>query len=165
MFYCIQTHFLLQETTADWMAVLRPLCVPQTVSFPKLQNLKFMKNLQLTVLQASRLNAKIVPMPYCLVSLNQVRLHSQLSPYWAIRPTVLLTTSLQAQFRTCRSSITAIKFFCQAHRTDQTQVCGLHFCSWDGSHPGVCEYQCVIRLGDCIDYWKKLIIETVGHCY
>ena len=59
--------------TADWMAVLRPLCVPQQVGAPKLQNLKFMKSLHLTVMQASRLPAKIVPMPYCLVSLNQVR--------------------------------------------------------------------------------------------
>lgn len=56
------------------MAVLRPLCVPQTVNAPKLQNLKFMKCLQLTVLQAARLPNKIVPMPYCLVALNQVTL-------------------------------------------------------------------------------------------
>ena len=54
------------------MAVLKPLCVPQMTSAPKLSNLKFMKSLHFTVMQASRLPAKIVPMPYCLVSLNQV---------------------------------------------------------------------------------------------
>ncbi|KAF2362864.1 Pleckstrin domain [Trinorchestia longiramus] len=74
---CISTVTYLcsdsQEMTCDWMAVLRPLCVPQTVNAPKLQNLKFMKSLQLTVLQAARLPSKLVPMPYCLVSLNQVK--------------------------------------------------------------------------------------------
>lgn len=55
------------------MAVLRPLCVPQTVNAPKLSNLKFTKSLQLSVLQAARLPSKIVPNPYCLVSLNQVK--------------------------------------------------------------------------------------------
>ncbi|KAK3861358.1 hypothetical protein Pcinc_032675 [Petrolisthes cinctipes] len=62
-----------QELTNDWMAVLRPLCVPQTVGQPKLQTLKFMKTLHLVVMQATRLPMKIVPNPYCLVSLNQVK--------------------------------------------------------------------------------------------
>ncbi|CAL4130451.1 unnamed protein product, partial [Meganyctiphanes norvegica] len=62
-----------QETTNDWMAVLRPLCVPQMVGAPKLQTLKYMKTLHLTIMQASRLPQKIVPSPYCLVSLNQVK--------------------------------------------------------------------------------------------
>ncbi|XP_042233634.1 ras GTPase-activating protein 1-like isoform X2 [Homarus americanus] len=62
-----------QEMTNDWMAVLRPLCVPQMVGAPKLQTLKFMKSLHLTIMQATRLPSKIVPSPYCLVSLNQVK--------------------------------------------------------------------------------------------
>jgi len=62
-----------QECASDWMAVLRPLCVPQTVNAPKIPSLKFMKTLSLSVLQASRLPGKIVPQPYCLVSLNQVK--------------------------------------------------------------------------------------------
>ncbi|KAG0729183.1 Ras GTPase-activating protein 1 [Chionoecetes opilio] len=62
-----------QELTNDWMAVLRPLCVPQTAGQPKLQTLKFMKSLHLTIMQAMRLPSKIVPSPYCLVSLNQVK--------------------------------------------------------------------------------------------
>ncbi|KAB7502503.1 Ras GTPase-activating protein 1 [Armadillidium nasatum] len=61
------------DTTADWMAVLRPLCIPQMTGSPKLSNVKFMKSLHLTIMQASRLPSKIVPMPYCLVSLNQVK--------------------------------------------------------------------------------------------
>lgn len=69
---------VLQELTNDWMAVLRPLCVPQMVGAPKLQTLKFMKSLHLTIMQATRLPSKIVPSPYCLVSLNQV------SSWWIV---------------------------------------------------------------------------------
>nr|XP_053630504.1 LOW QUALITY PROTEIN: ras GTPase-activating protein 1-like [Cherax quadricarinatus] len=67
--------------TNDWMAVLRPLCVPQMVGAPKLQSLKFMKSLHLTIMQATRLPSKIVPSPYCLVSLNQDQLQQRESKH------------------------------------------------------------------------------------
>ena len=52
---------------------MKPLCVPQQSRAPKMQRLRELRCLHLHVLDAHRLPAKLVPSPYCVISLNQVK--------------------------------------------------------------------------------------------
>ena len=58
----------------DWLSVLKPMCVTQMVRAPKVAKLREVRSLQLTISEAHRLPFKLVPNPYCIISLNQVRL-------------------------------------------------------------------------------------------
>lgn len=70
-FFYSLTSFSQQE----WMRVLRPMCVPQQprVKSPSLQHITEVRTLYITLLEAHRLPVKLAPHPYCIMSLNQVR--------------------------------------------------------------------------------------------
>ncbi|KAF4529422.1 hypothetical protein B566_EDAN003516 [Ephemera danica] len=51
----------------------QPLCVTQMTRSPKVQRLRELRCLQLHVLDAHRLPYKLVPNPFCIISLNQVK--------------------------------------------------------------------------------------------
>jgi len=57
----------------DWFSVLKPMCVTQMVRAPKVAKLREVRSLQLTISEAHRLPFKLVPNPYCIISLNQVK--------------------------------------------------------------------------------------------
>merc|ERR1712223_1504824 len=58
----------------DWLSVLKPMCVTQMVRAPKVAKLREVRSLQLTISEAHRLPFKLVPNPYCIISLNQVKI-------------------------------------------------------------------------------------------
>ncbi|KAJ9580394.1 hypothetical protein L9F63_003948 [Diploptera punctata] len=74
---CLATTTYLCANTADsaqdWIAALKPLCVTQQTRAPKVQRLRELRCLQLHVLDAHRLPYKLVPNPFCIISLNQVK--------------------------------------------------------------------------------------------
>ena len=53
--------------------MLKPMCIPQMARAPKVAKLREVRCLSLTISEAHRLPYKLVPNPYCLVSLNQVK--------------------------------------------------------------------------------------------
>jgi len=57
----------------DWLSVLKPMCVTQMVRAPKVAKLREVRSLQFTISEAHRLPFKLVPNPYCIISLNQVK--------------------------------------------------------------------------------------------
>ena len=57
----------------DWVSALKPLCVPQNARLPKVANLRELRCLQITVLEAYRLPLKLVPSPFCVIAVNQVK--------------------------------------------------------------------------------------------
>ena len=60
------------EAAVEWIAALKPLCAPQVARSPKINRLRELRCLHLTVLEAHRLPLRLVPNPYCVVALNQV---------------------------------------------------------------------------------------------
>ena len=50
------------------------MCIPQMARAPKVAKLREVRSLSLTISEAHRLPFKLVPNPYCVVSLNQVKL-------------------------------------------------------------------------------------------
>ena len=65
----------------DWLSVLKPMCVTQMVRAPKVAKLREVRALQLTISEAHRLPFKLVPNPYCIISLNQVKSTFRLKPF------------------------------------------------------------------------------------
>ncbi|XP_037079065.1 ras GTPase-activating protein 1-like [Pollicipes pollicipes] len=61
------------DSIQDWVAALKPLCVPQNARLPKVANLRELRCLQLSVLEAYRLPLKLVPSPFCVIAVNQVK--------------------------------------------------------------------------------------------
>ncbi|KAG8224112.1 hypothetical protein J437_LFUL001806 [Ladona fulva] len=61
------------DSSQDWISALKPLCVTQMTRSPKVQRLRELRCLQLHVLDAHRLPYKLVPNPFCIISLNQVK--------------------------------------------------------------------------------------------
>ena len=57
----------------DWISMLKPMCIPQMARAPKVAKLREVRSLTLTISEAHRLPCKLVPNPYCVVSLNQVK--------------------------------------------------------------------------------------------
>jgi Ras GTPase-activating protein 1 len=57
----------------DWLSMLKPMCVPQMARAPKVAKLREVRSLTLTISEAHRLPYKLVPNPYCVVSLNNVK--------------------------------------------------------------------------------------------
>ena len=53
--------------------MLKPMCVPQMARAPKVAKLREVRSLTVTISEAHRLPYKLVPNPYCLISLNQVK--------------------------------------------------------------------------------------------
>ncbi|CAG0896577.1 unnamed protein product [Darwinula stevensoni] len=102
------------EDVQDWMAAIRPHCVAQNARAPKIERLKELRCLQISIMEAHRLPAKLVPSPYCIVCLNQVktcRTKVQMStdPVWDEEfllddiPPDVLTVSIQVWNKTKRS--------------------------------------------------------------
>lgn len=60
------------ESAVEWIAALKPLCAPQVARSPKINRLRELRCLHLTVLEAHRLPIRLVPNPYCVIALNQV---------------------------------------------------------------------------------------------
>ncbi|XP_026288101.1 ras GTPase-activating protein 1 [Frankliniella occidentalis] len=61
------------DSTQEWISALRPLCVTQMTRTPKIPRLREMRCLELHILNAHRLPYKLVPNPFCIISLNQVK--------------------------------------------------------------------------------------------
>lgn len=61
------------DSVQDWIAAIKPLCVTQMTRSPKVQRLRELRCLQLHILDAHRLPFKLVPNPFCIISLNQVK--------------------------------------------------------------------------------------------
>lgn len=53
--------------------MLKPMCIPQMAMAPKVAKLREVRSLTLTISEAHRLPFKLVPNPYCVISLNQVK--------------------------------------------------------------------------------------------
>ncbi|XP_014294601.1 ras GTPase-activating protein 1 [Halyomorpha halys] len=74
---CLATTTYLSATTADmaqdWITAIKPLCVAQMARSPKVQRLRELRCLQLHILEAHRIPYKFVPNPFCVISLNQVK--------------------------------------------------------------------------------------------
>ncbi len=74
---CLATVTYLASEDAgeyeDWLAMLKPMCVPQMARAPKVAKLREVRSLTLTISEAHRLPYKLVPNPYCVISLNQVK--------------------------------------------------------------------------------------------
>ncbi|UYV75983.1 RASA1 [Cordylochernes scorpioides] len=78
---CISTIHYLCAMSADlaqeWVTAIKPLCVPQMVlrgGGPKGGlNVTEVRTLHLTLLEAHRLPVRLVPHPFCIISLNQVK--------------------------------------------------------------------------------------------
>lgn len=63
-----------QENYVAWINALKPHCVSQlSKAQSKVPKLRELRCLNLQVLEAHRLPFKLVPHPYCVISLNQVR--------------------------------------------------------------------------------------------
>ncbi|KAL0271640.1 UNVERIFIED_CONTAM: hypothetical protein PYX00_008669 [Menopon gallinae] len=62
-----------EDTAQEWIAALKPLCVTQVAKSPKIERLRELRCLHLHILNAHRLPQKLVPNPYCVISLNEVR--------------------------------------------------------------------------------------------
>lgn len=63
-----------QENYVGWINALKPHCVSQlSKAQSKVPKLRELRCLNLQVLEAHRLPFKLVPHPYCVISLNQVR--------------------------------------------------------------------------------------------
>lgn len=52
--------------------MLKPMCFPQMARAPKVPRLREIRSLTLTISEAHKLPFKLVPNPYCVISLNQV---------------------------------------------------------------------------------------------
>ena len=57
----------------DWLGGIKPMCIPQMARAPKVAKLREVRSLHLTVSEAHRLPYKLVPNPYCIIALNQVK--------------------------------------------------------------------------------------------
>ncbi|XP_026463003.1 ras GTPase-activating protein 1 [Ctenocephalides felis] len=63
-----------QQQYTDWLTALKPLCVPQiSKAQAKVPRLRELRCLSLHILDAHRLPLRLVPQPYCVLSINQVR--------------------------------------------------------------------------------------------
>uniref|UniRef100_T1JFR2 Ras GTPase-activating protein 1 n=1 Tax=Strigamia maritima TaxID=126957 RepID=T1JFR2_STRMM len=76
---CLSTvHYLCAakpDLAQEWMRSLRPLCVHQTPNKnPRAQRLKELYSLHVTILEAHRIPTKLCPHPYCILSLDQVKI-------------------------------------------------------------------------------------------
>ncbi|XP_011503859.1 PREDICTED: ras GTPase-activating protein 1 [Ceratosolen solmsi marchali] len=61
------------ETALDWINALKPLCVSQLTRAPKVARLRELRSLQLHIVDAHRLPYKLVPNPFIIVALNNVK--------------------------------------------------------------------------------------------
>ncbi|XP_067128890.1 LOW QUALITY PROTEIN: ras GTPase-activating protein 1 [Centruroides vittatus] len=75
---CISTVYYLCASSPDlaqeWIQAIKPLCAPQ---LPRgrgpSHNVTEVRSLHLTLLEAHRLPVRLVPHPFCIISLNQVK--------------------------------------------------------------------------------------------
>ena len=61
------------ETNNEWVNALKPLCVSQLTRAPKIPRLRELRSLHMHILDAHRLPYKLVPNPFIIVSLNNVK--------------------------------------------------------------------------------------------
>lgn len=61
-------------SSQEWIQAIKPLCSPQ---LPRgrapTHNVTEVRSLHLTLLEAHRLPVRLVPHPFCIISLNQVK--------------------------------------------------------------------------------------------
>lgn len=75
------------ENSLDWVNALKPLCVSQLTRAPKVARLRELRSLHLHILDAHRLPYKLVPNPFIIVALNNVKVartkvKTGASPLW-----------------------------------------------------------------------------------
>ncbi|XP_032666711.1 ras GTPase-activating protein 1 [Odontomachus brunneus] len=75
------------ENALDWINALKPLCVSQLTRAPKVARLRELRSLHLHILDAHRLPYKLVPSPFIIVALNNVKvartkIKTGLHPLW-----------------------------------------------------------------------------------
>lgn len=75
------------ENALDWINALKPLCVSQLTRAPKVARLRELRSLHLHILDAHRLPYKLVPNPFIIVALNNVKVartkvKTGLHPIW-----------------------------------------------------------------------------------
>ncbi|KAH7963331.1 hypothetical protein HPB52_020632 [Rhipicephalus sanguineus] len=78
---CISTVYYLCASSSDvvreWMSAVGPLCVPQlakgSVGRGPSPSVSQVRSLSLTLLEAHRLPVRLAPHPFCIISLNQVK--------------------------------------------------------------------------------------------
>ncbi|XP_025074377.1 ras GTPase-activating protein 1 [Pogonomyrmex barbatus] len=75
------------ENALDWINALKPLCVSQLTRAPKVARLRELRSLHLHILDAHRLPYKLVPNPFIIVALNNVKVartkvKTGLHPLW-----------------------------------------------------------------------------------
>lgn len=75
------------ENALDWINALKPLCVSQLTRAPKVARLRELRSLHLHILDAHRLPYKLVPSPFIIVALNNVKVartkvKTGLHPLW-----------------------------------------------------------------------------------
>ncbi|KAL7304905.1 ras GTPase-activating protein 1 isoform X2 [Trichogramma pretiosum] len=61
------------EVAMDWINALKPLCVSQLTRTPKVARLQELRSLHLSIIDAHMLPYKLVPNPFIMVSLNNVK--------------------------------------------------------------------------------------------
>lgn len=61
------------ENALEWINVLKPLCVTQLTRAPKVARLRELRSLHLHILDTHRLPYKLVPNPFIIVALNNVK--------------------------------------------------------------------------------------------
>ncbi|XP_064475272.1 ras GTPase-activating protein 1-like isoform X2 [Ornithodoros turicata] len=73
---CLSTVYYLCASSPDqeWVTALKPLCIPQaTRNAGHEANVSQVRSLSLTLLEAHRLPVRLAPHPFCIISLNQVK--------------------------------------------------------------------------------------------
>ncbi|EEB13509.1 Ras GTPase-activating protein, putative [Pediculus humanus corporis] len=62
-----------EDSTQEWITSLKQLCITQFAKPSKVDRLREIRCLQINVLSAHRLPHKLVPNPFCVISLNEVK--------------------------------------------------------------------------------------------
>ncbi|CAG0885228.1 unnamed protein product [Cyprideis torosa] len=87
---CLATTTYLQadtpEAMQDWMTAIRPLCSAQNIRAPRVEGLRELRCLQIVILEANKVPAKLAPNPFCYVSLNGVRICKTRTKTGAVDP-------------------------------------------------------------------------------
>ncbi|KAF7989817.1 hypothetical protein HCN44_008491 [Aphidius gifuensis] len=74
---CLSTITYLSSTNSEisqeWINSIKPLCVSQLTRSPKVSRLRELRSLHLHILDAHRLPYKLVPNPFIIIALNNVK--------------------------------------------------------------------------------------------
>ncbi|XP_076355488.1 ras GTPase-activating protein 1-like isoform X1 [Tachypleus tridentatus] len=74
---CISTTYYLcassPDTAQQWLQSIKPLCAPHQRGRAPSHNVSEVRSLHLTLLEAHRLPVRLVPHPFCIISLDKVK--------------------------------------------------------------------------------------------